>query len=41
VGKKIHILGAGLSGMVAGINLARQGYDVLILNQNINPPDRC
>jgi len=28
---KIHILGAGLSGMVAAINLAREGYEVLIL----------
>ena len=34
MGKKIHILGAGLSGMVAGINLARQGYDVLILDKS-------
>ena len=34
MGKKIHILGAGLSGMVAGINLARQGYDVLILDRS-------
>ncbi|MDD5224512.1 MAG: NAD(P)-binding protein [bacterium] len=32
--KKIHILGAGLSGMVAGINLARQGYEVLILDKS-------
>lgn len=31
MGKKIHILGAGLAGMVAGINLARDGYDVLII----------
>jgi len=31
VKKKIHILGAGLAGMVAGINLARDGYDVLII----------
>lgn len=29
--KKIHILGAGLSGMVAAINLARDGYDVLVI----------
>lgn len=29
--KKIYILGAGLSGMVAGINLARDGYDVHII----------
>jgi len=28
---KIHIVGAGLSGMVAAINLAREGYDVLVL----------
>ncbi len=30
---KITIVGAGLSGMVAGINLARQGYDVTILEK--------
>ncbi|MEW6443930.1 MAG: NAD(P)-binding protein [bacterium] len=29
--EKIHILGAGLSGMVAAINLARQGREVLVL----------
>ena len=28
---KIHIVGAGLSGMVAAINLAREGYEVMIL----------
>jgi hypothetical protein len=28
---KIHILGAGLSGMVAAINLARDGHEVLVL----------
>lgn len=28
---KIHIVGAGLSGMVAGIDLARQGREVLII----------
>ncbi len=28
---KIHILGAGLSGMVAAINLAREGYEIEIL----------
>ena len=28
---KIHILGAGLSGMVAAINLARQGREVLVI----------
>ena len=30
---KIIIVGAGLSGMVAGINLAKQGYDVTILEK--------
>ncbi len=30
---KIVIVGAGLSGMVAGINLARQGYEVQILDK--------
>ncbi len=30
---KITIVGAGLSGMVAAINLARQGYEVLILEK--------
>lgn len=29
--KKIHIVGAGLSGMVAAINLAREGYEVLVI----------
>lgn len=29
--EKIHILGAGLSGMVAAINLARQGREVLVI----------
>jgi flavin-dependent dehydrogenase len=29
---KIHVLGAGLSGMVAAINLARQGREVLVLD---------
>jgi flavin-dependent dehydrogenase len=28
---KIHVLGAGLSGMVAAINLAREGFEVLVL----------
>lgn len=31
MGKKVHILGAGLAGMVAAINLARDGYDVLVI----------
>ncbi len=30
---KITIVGAGLSGMVAAVNLARQGYEVLILEK--------
>lgn len=30
---KTHIVGAGLSGMVAAINLAREGRDVLVLDQ--------
>ncbi len=29
--EKIHILGAGLSGMVAAITLARQGREVLVI----------
>ena len=33
MGKKIHILGAGLSGMVAAIDLAREGYEVLVLDR--------
>lgn len=28
---KIHVVGAGLSGMVAAINLAREGYEVTVL----------
>ena len=28
---KVHILGAGLSGMVAAITLARQGHEVLVI----------
>ncbi len=31
MGKRVHILGAGIAGMVAGINLAKEGYDVLII----------
>ena len=31
MGNKVHILGAGLSGMVAAINLARSGREVLVL----------
>ena len=34
MGKKIHILGAGLSGMVAAIDLAREGYEVLVLDRS-------
>ena len=30
---KITIVGAGLAGMVAAINLARQGYEVTILEK--------
>ena len=26
----VHIVGAGLSGLVAAINLAREGYEVLV-----------
>jgi len=29
--KTVHILGAGLGGLVAAINLARAGYDVLVI----------
>ena len=29
--KKVHIIGAGLSGMVAAINLAREGHQVFVL----------
>ncbi len=28
---KVHVLGAGLSGMVAAVNLARKGHEVLVL----------
>jgi len=34
MGKEIQILGAGLSGMVAAINLAKQGYEVTILDRS-------
>jgi len=30
--KKVHIVGAGLSGMVAAINLAREGYEVTVID---------
>ncbi len=30
-GKKVHVVGAGLSGMVAAINLARADYEVTVL----------
>ena len=30
--KKVHVVGAGLSGMVAAINLAREGHQVLVLD---------
>jgi monoamine oxidase len=30
--KKVHIVGAGLSGMVAAINLAREGHQVIVLD---------
>ncbi len=30
--KKVHIIGAGLSGMVAAINLAREGHRVIVLD---------
>jgi flavin-dependent dehydrogenase len=30
-GKKVHIVGAGVPGMVAGVTLSKKGYDVLIL----------
>ncbi|UCD84772.1 MAG: NAD(P)-binding protein [Deltaproteobacteria bacterium] len=33
MGEKINILGAGLSGMVAAIDLARQGYEVTVLDR--------
>ena len=32
-GKEVSIYGAGLSGMVAGINLARQGYRVVVIDR--------
>ncbi len=31
--KKVHIVGAGLSGMVAAINLAREGHQVIVLDR--------
>jgi flavin-dependent dehydrogenase len=30
---KVHIIGAGLSGMIAAYNLAKEGYDVLVLEK--------
>jgi flavin-dependent dehydrogenase len=34
--KKIEIVGAGLSGLVAGINLAREGFEVVIYEKEKN-----
>ncbi len=34
MGKEIHILGAGLSGMVASIDLARRGCEVIVLDRS-------
>ncbi len=31
--KKVHVVGAGLSGMIAALNLAREGHDVLVLEK--------
>ncbi len=31
--KKVHIIGAGLSGMIAAINLAREGFEVVVLDE--------
>jgi flavin-dependent dehydrogenase len=32
--ERVHVLGAGLSGMVAAYNLARDGHDVLVLEKS-------
>lgn len=37
MGKKVIIIGSGISGLTAGIVLAREGYDVLVLEKHTIP----